>query len=141
MKSKIPLSVTLLTMTVLFFTAWNGLRLFETIVNWEILIKFDAQPGPIYMAIFSLVWCLAGLVAFLGLLRGNYYLWMFMIKLITILYTIWYWVDRLLFQKTNIYFLFPIVFTIIMILFITTIFNHRNTQNYFKQRETHDRIQ
>jgi len=139
MKTKTPLSVTILAMTVLFFTSWNGLRLYETIMNWGILIQYDSQPGPLYMAVFSLIWLIVSLVAIIGLLKGNSRRWLLIIKITTFLFTIWYWIDRLLFQKTQISSLFPFVFTVLVLLFVLTILNHRNTQYYFKLRETHDR--
>ena len=139
MKIKTPLSVTLLTITVLIFTSWNGFRLYETILNWDILIKYNSQPGPLYMVVFSLIWFLLSLVAIIGFLKGDPKRWSLILKLISFLFTIWYWVDRLLFQKTQISFLFPLVLTILMLLFILTLLNHRQTKNYFKQRETHDR--
>lgn len=139
MKTKIPLSVTLLAMTVLIFTSWNGLRLYETILNWEILIKYDSLPGPLYMAVFSLIWVLVSLVALFGLMKGNSRRWLLIIKITTFLFAIWYWFDRLLFQKTQISYLFPFVFTFLMLLFVSTLLNHRHTQYYFNQRETHDR--
>ena len=139
MKTKTPLSVTLLIMTVLIFTLWNGLRLYETIQNWEILIKYNSQPGPVYMSVLSLIWIIASLVTIIGLLKKNSRQWLLILNLNTFLFTIWFWVDRLLFQKTQISFIFPLVFSGIMILFILTLLNHRHTQNYFKQRETHDR--
>jgi len=138
MKTKQPITVTILAVTVLIFTTWNGLRLIETIVNWEILRKYNSRPGPLYMSVISLVWLLIGLVVIIGLLKG-FSKWLLIIKLVPFLYTIWYWIDRLLFQKTQISNLFPLVMTTFMLLFVSTLLNHRHTQYYFKQRETHDR--
>jgi hypothetical protein len=138
MKTKTPLSVTMLVLTVLIFATWNGLRLYETILNWEILRKYNSQPGPLYLSVLSMVWLLVSLIVLIGLLKGNSR-WLLLIKLTTFLFTIWYWVDRLLFQKTQISYLFPVVFTGFMLLFVSTLLNHRHTHNFFKQRETHDR--
>lgn len=138
MKTKTPLSVTMLVLTVLIFATWNGLRLYESILNWEILRKYNSQPGPLYLSVLSMVWLLVSLIVLIGLLKGNSR-WLLLIKFTTFLFTIWYWVDRLLFQKTQISYLFPVVFTGFMILFVSTLLNHRHTHNFFKQRETHDR--
>lgn len=135
---KPPVPVTLIALTVLTITTWNGLRLYETISNWEILQNYNSQPGPLIMSVISLVWILIGLVAIFGLFIGKSS-WLLFIKLATILFTLWYWVDRLLFQKTLITHLFPIVLTGFMLLFVSILINHRYTQYYFKQRETHDR--
>jgi hypothetical protein len=138
MKTKTPLSVTMLVLTVLIFATWNGLRLYESILNWEILRKYNSQPGPLYLSVLSMIWLLVSLIVLIGLLKGNSR-WLLLIKFTTFLFTIWYWVDRLLFQKTQISYLFPVVFTGFMILFVSTLLNHRHTHNFFKQRETHDR--
>ena len=135
MMAKPPLPVTMFALTVLTITAWNGLRLYETILNWEILRKYNSQPGPLYLTAISLVWFLIGLAVIIGLLKGNTRSLIF-IKFATFLFTLWYWVDRLLFQKTQITHLFPLVLTGFMLLFVSILLNHRYTQYYFKQRET-----
>jgi len=128
----------MLSLTVLSLTTWNGLRLYEIIVNWEILRKYNSQPGPLYMSVVSLIWLLIGPVVIIGLLK-RFSNWLIIIKLVTFSYTIWYWFDRLLFQKTQISNLLPLVMTVFMLLFVSILLNHRHTQYYFKQRETHDR--
>jgi len=139
MKTRVPISVTLIAFTVLIFTAWNGLRLYETILNWELLIKYDSQPGPLYMALFSSIWIIASLVVLIELLKGNSRRWLSILKITTIIFTFWFWLDRLSFQKTQLSNSFPLGFTILMLLFMSMLLNHRHTQFYIKQRETHDR--
>jgi uncharacterized BrkB/YihY/UPF0761 family membrane protein len=136
--AKRPFSVTMLALTVLIFTTWNGLRLYETILNWEILRKYNSQPGPVYMSILSLVWILISLAITIGLLKGNSRSLLFT-KLAAYLYTTWFWIDRLAFQKTQIAYLFPLVVTVFMLLFISILLKFRDTQYYFKQRDTYDR--
>ncbi|NCP15771.1 hypothetical protein GW866_01830 [bacterium] len=128
---KRPLGVTLLAWFVLCLTAWNGLRLGAAISFWNTLRQYDALPGPLYIAASGAVWCLASLPLFWGLWRGK--AWARIIAILAaILYTSWYWFDRLALQpvphanwpfalSVNILFL---IFTLIVLL------NPRNT-SYF----------
>ena len=130
--TKPPLPVTMLALTVLIITTWNGLRLYETILFWEILRKYNSQPGPLYMSAMSVIWVLIGLVAIIGLLKRRPW-WILFIKYATFIFTLWNWVDRLLFQKTTISHLSPLVLTVFMLLFVSILLNHRYTQYYFNQ--------
>lgn len=133
MKSKIPSSVTILIISVLIFTAWNGLRLYETILYWEILQKYNSQPGPYYLISASLIWLISGLFILFGLLYRKTIHVILITKITAILYAVWYWIDRIFIQKTQTIILFPLIMTCIMLLFTLLILNLKQTQNYFKQ--------
>lgn len=135
---KPPFTVTLLTLIVLTFTTWSGIRLFQTMRYWNILISYNSQPGPLYMTITSLVWVLIGTALTFGLIIGNSR-WLLFLKLTVIFFTIWNWIDRLMLQNSLLSIQFPLAITVFMLLFIAMLINHKNTKFYFKLRDTHDR--
>jgi hypothetical protein len=57
-----PLPVTILAVFVLCITSWNGIRIYSTLVNWQILRDFDANP--VYILGTGFFWALAGLGLF-----------------------------------------------------------------------------
>ena len=138
MKSKKPFSVTILIISVLIFTAWNGLRLYEIILYWEVFVQYNSHPGAYYLASFSLIWLISSLIILIGFLKRKSKHVIFLAKLISILYVAWYWIDRIVFQNTLINILFPLIITVIMLLFILILLNLKHTQIYFKLRENHD---
>jgi len=94
---KRPFSITFLALLVLCFTAWNGLRLGAAISFWNNLRQYSARPGPFYIAVSGGFWLLTGLPLFWGLWRGE--AWVRIAALFAaILYTSWYWFDRLILQ-------------------------------------------
>ncbi|OGN75894.1 MAG: hypothetical protein A2X25_01765 [Chloroflexi bacterium GWB2_49_20] len=128
----------MLALTVLIFTILNGLRLYEIILHWDILKKYNSHPGPEYMSILSLIWFLIGFTLIIGLLKG-YSRSFLLTSLAVFFYTIWFWIDQLFLQNSQISYLIPLVVSVFMILFFFILLRCRDTQYYFKQRETHDR--
>lgn len=90
------------------------------------------------MSILSLIWISVGLIL-LTCLRIRYSRSRLLLIYTAILYATWYWVDRIFFQQTEISHLFPMAFTSFMLLFVSMLLSHTQTQQYFKQREPHDR--
>ncbi len=88
-------NVTILIVFVLCFTFWYGLRIYSSLVNWQILLEFGANP--VYILATGLLWFLTGL----GLLI---LLWKKHVRTIragllaAVLYISWYWLDRLIIQ-------------------------------------------
>jgi hypothetical protein len=90
-----PLSVTIVSLLVLCITAWNGIRAFAALTYWEVLARFNGNLA--YVAASGLVWCIGGLVLSMMLLtRKRFALHVGLIS--SIIYIIWYWVDRLAVQ-------------------------------------------
>ena len=86
---------TIITLFVLCFTFWYGLRVYSSIKNWQTLLEFGANP--VYILATGFLWFLAGL----GLLVLIWKKHLFTIRaglLVAGLYTLWYWVDRLYIQ-------------------------------------------
>lgn len=112
-----PANVTILAVFVLCITAWNGLRAYSTIANWQILREFGAIPA--YSLVIGLVWALTGLWLFRALWEGQRYALRAGLASAG-LYFLWYWFDRLTIQPSpapNL--LFSVVFsTLLLIIFI-----------------------
>jgi hypothetical protein len=111
-----PTSVTILTFFVLSFTSWNILRAYSTIINWQVLSEFGANPA--YILITALIWVLTGI----WLCRM---IWVRTPNTIRAslaaagLYYLWYWFDRLFVQASpapNVPFS-AIVSTVLLVLF------------------------
>jgi hypothetical protein len=135
---KRPSSVTILALIVLTFTILNALRFYETLLGWEILKQYSSWPGPLYMAAVSLVWILIGLPLTFWILRGNSRSPLFL-KLALYSYIAWFWVDRLIFQHRLVAYLFPLLGTVFMLLFVFLLLKCRENQNFFRERDNHDR--
>lgn len=138
MPTKKPFSVTILSLSVLIFTSMMGFRLFEIAKNWDLLIHYNSHPGPIFLSIVSLIWVITGLILILCLIK-KYSRSLLLIRIVAYTYILYYWVDRLFLQQDHISHLFPMLITGFMLLFISMLNNNKPTQQYFKQRETHDR--
>lgn len=112
-----PANVTILAVFVLCITAWNGLRIYSTIANWQILREFGANPA--YSLVIGLVWALTGLWLFRALWEGRRHALRAGLASAG-LYFLWYWFDRLAIQPSpapNL--LFSVVFsTLLLITFI-----------------------
>jgi len=93
-----PVTVTLLAILVLIIAATNLIRLWAAIQYWETLVSIGVSPGPLYIALTGLTWSLVGF----------YLVWMvwtgrpgsrIAIIVISSLYMVYYWLDRLVFQS------------------------------------------
>jgi hypothetical protein len=116
-----PLSVTIVSVFVLCITAWNGMRAFVAIMDWDVLYRFNGNPA--YIAASGLAWFLGGLALFVILLRYKQ-LALQAGLILSILYILWYWVDRLVIQISpapNLVF-GAIVSTILFIIFNAVLF-------------------
>jgi hypothetical protein len=126
-----PFSVTLLTLGVLTIATVNLIRFILTIVQWEFLN--DILPiSPVYLALSGLVWSLVLPPLAWGLWQG--YPWVPRLTLLTSLaYSLYYWLDRLLFT-TNYggqNWPFVIVFNIILLSSIYWILFRRKAKAFF----------
>ena len=135
---KRPLSVTILIMTVLAYTIANGIRLFETIKNWDLLQNYGARPGPVYMICLAMFWVLIGIALSNGLINAKPRSILYM-NIAAILYTCWYWFDRTIFQHKSHTILIPLLSTIFMLLFIFLLSKYSQTHHIYRLRDSHDR--
>ena len=93
-----PVPVTLLAWGVLILTMFNVVRFSTALAQWDLILSFMKRPGPIYIALTGLIWGLGWLIAFLGLWFGSR--WARTVTLsIAILYSTYYWIDRLIYQS------------------------------------------
>ena len=87
----------ILTFFVLCFTFWHALRVYSSIINWQSILDFGANPA--YILATGVLWFLAGL----GLLALVWKKHLFTIRaglMVAGLYTAWYWIDRLYIQAS-----------------------------------------
>ena len=95
-----PFLVTLLGWGVLIFTMFNAVRFGAALAQWDLLLDLSPKPGPFYIAATGLFWTLGWLTVYLSI----EFKWRWVRKAIltfSILYTIYYWLDRLLFQTSQ----------------------------------------
>ncbi|MBV6466768.1 MAG: hypothetical protein DYG87_03810 [Anaerolineae bacterium CFX3] len=95
---KRPGAVTTLLFMVLCLTAWNAVRLYASIADWDTLADFAPRPGPIYIAVTASAWTLGGLVLFDLFRRRSARARLFALAYF-LGYAAWWWLDRLLLQQ------------------------------------------
>ena len=137
---KHPLGVTLLLAGVLSLTASNGVRFGAALASREALGRFAPSPAPLYIAITGLIWLLTGLPLIWGLWFGSPWARRATL-LVTILYMLYYWLDRLAFQyplrRAN--WPFSLALTLFWLIFTLITLLSPGSLTFFKQREQHDR--
>lgn len=90
----------MLTWFVLFFSAWNGIRLGQAIAFRDLLQAYAARGGYLYPALSGGLWLAVGLVVAWGLWRGT--AWVQKIAApAAALYALWYGFDRLVIQHPH----------------------------------------
>jgi len=80
--------------------AWTGwLRLYLTLVDWQLLMVIGVRPGPLYLAAYGIVCGAAGLVVAISLFLRQP--WAPAAARVTaIITTAWNWLDRILFTRS-----------------------------------------
>jgi hypothetical protein len=95
---KPPVTVTIFAILVLIIAVTNLIRLWAAIQYWETLVNIGVSPGPMFIALTGLTWSLVGF----------YLVWMvwtghpgsrIAIIVVSSLYLVYYWLDRLVFQS------------------------------------------
>ena len=128
----LPFRVTVFVWVVLTLTVWNALRVWTAIAWRSRLTEFASVPGPVYIGISGAVWVLAGLLI----------LWTFwtpvpwrrwLIAAGALLYTLWYWLDRLLFQPARADWPFNAILNLLLVLHVL----YTLRSDYFR-REAHE---
>ncbi len=125
-----PIGIIILTAFILFYSAWNGLRLGEVFFFWKTLAKYGNHP--FYIALSGGIWLTSGLVIAWGLWMSRTWC-----KLAAatgaITYTIWYWLDRLLLQEPHANWPFSLIVNIIiLILIFLTLFSSKLSLLFMK---------
>ncbi len=135
---KRPFSVTFLTWVVLIITSLNWLQLVEVIRRWEFLRSLDPAPPVIYLAITGLVWGLLGICLVWGLFLGRSWApWL--MQVISVIYTAYYWLDRLFFADFSAIanrWSFTLGLTITLLVFIFWLFSRPKTKEFFNQSQS-----
>jgi hypothetical protein len=133
MRPGLPFRVTVLIWVVLSLTVWNLLRLW-TALTWRArLAEFAPVPGPLYTGLSGGFWVLAGLFVLGSLWKG--FPWQRRVLLAgALLYALWYWADRLLFQAARPDWLFNAIVTTLLLLHVFYTLN----SDYFR-REAYER--
>jgi len=125
-----PVRITILSIFIFCFAAWNGLRLGEAIYFWKTIAEFNASP--LYISISGAAWLITGLLLFWGLWQGKAWGWVAAISG-TAGYTIWYWLDRLILQEHHANWPFVLISQIIYLPIIYSILLSPRTKRYFKR--------
>jgi len=129
-KIKRPLRVILLVVYAFYIAGWNCLRLVQGIIFWSILQLYKAKPGPIYIVFSGGIWLVIGLVIAWGLWDRKPWAWSAMLATILV-YTSWYWFDRLIVQIPHSNWPIAFITTIILLLSILLTLASPRTRKYF----------
>lgn len=132
-----PASVTSLMLAVLTLAAWNAVRLYAAIANWNVLMEFAAPPGPLYIALSASFWTLSGLATWTAIRRrhprARTYCALYILG-----YALWWWADRIFLQNASPNWPFAIGLTILLLSITAFDLFNKKTISHFRQRETHD---
>ena len=130
---KRPFSVTLLVILLLFTAISNGLRLFQAIFFWKILLEYNASSS--YIAISGGFWLLVAGFLVMGIWLRRTWAWAGTISGAAG-YGLWFWFDRLVVQFPHANWPFALVITLLLAgIFALILFNPK-TRLYFKTKET-----
>ena len=110
-KMKRPLRITLLAVYSFFVACWNGLRVGSAIFYWKTLTEYGSYT--LYITISGGIWLVTGFLISWGLLARKVWAW-FAAAITTVIYGIWYWFDRLVFQKPHANWPFAVGATILL---------------------------
>jgi|SRR3990172_9668266 len=125
-----PISVTILLLIVFFYTIWNVIRLYGTINFWDMMIIYNAYPGPIYHLMVSSTWIVIGIFCIIWVIKKKTWS-ILLLRVISVIYATWYWSDRFLFRNTLMSFWFPLIISLISLAIFMYLINLNITKNYF----------
>jgi hypothetical protein len=115
--TRLPLFVTIASLFVLCITTWIAIRVCATLINWDVLSRFNGNPAYIFAT--GLVWVIAGLALLVMLVNGE----QFALRvglILSMVYIIWYWFDRLVIQVSP---TDNVTFSIVSSVIVFAIFN------------------
>jgi len=109
--------VTLSAWLVLFFTAWNAVRLWTALAWWDVLVELSAKPAPILTAISAVFWFIVGLSLFWGMLWGR--AWAGKVLMLSAPgYSAWYWFERLFWQEPRPNWPFAVILNLVILILV-----------------------
>jgi hypothetical protein len=126
-----PWPVTIGLVFVLCMTTWNGIRAWTVIANWDLLSRFRANP--IYTFVTGIICLILGIAFMIILLKGSRVTPACGLVL-SILYVLWYWIDRLTIQlspESNI--TFSIVVSIVGLVIFNIFLFWPSSRAFFKE--------
>ncbi len=130
-----PIRISFLAICVLWFTGVNGLRLGEAIYFWKTLEEYRASP--LYISLSGGLWLIIGLTLAWGLWQGKP--WARIAGTCgIILYTFWYWFDRLVLEVPHANWPFVLIANIILLLILFILLFSQKSSLFYK-RDVHER--
>lgn len=115
--SRQPLRVTLCIWLVLFLTAFNALRLFTTIAWRNVLTEYSANPPAWVTALVGGVWLVAGCIVLWSIWWGKKWAGNTLLSAAAG-YSVWYWIERLVWQAPRPNWPFAVILNLLLVLFI-----------------------
>lgn len=114
---KTTIRVTLLLLTVLIITVWNGLRLWTSLAWLDVINQYSPQPTIGITITSGVVWFIVGLLLIWSIWQNKDWadkmlLWA------GAGYTVWYWSERLIWQNPHPNWLFAVIVNLAIIIFI-----------------------
>jgi hypothetical protein len=134
---KRPLCATFLLWSVLTLSGLSGVRLGTTIYWWLRLSPFISIPMRIYLIVGAFFWLCVSLIILLGLIKGVRWS-LEATGGAAILFSIWYWIDRLVLTMPGTNWYFSLVVTMLLLICVILCARHPRTRTFFYQRETND---
>jgi len=115
--TKPPFRIILLLWLVLVFTLWNTLQVWTAIAWDNVLNEFHAHPTPAVTALSGALWALCGIILLWSILLKKD--WATKLLLGTAAgYTVWYWSERLIWQRAHPNWPFVVIANLALIIFI-----------------------
>jgi NADH:ubiquinone oxidoreductase subunit 6 (subunit J) len=99
---------------VLILTIWNLLRVWTSLAWSEVLNEFSSQPSSIIITVSGAVWMFAG---------------------IFILWSIWYWSERLIWQRPHPNWPFAVIVNLVLLGFILFTIKSLSREAYEQKNE------
>jgi hypothetical protein len=115
--SKRPFRVTLLASLVLFLTVWNAIRVWTALEWRDVLNEFSSQPASTITAVSGALWTIIGTFVLWSIWRKKAWT----VKLLlgaAAGYTVWYWSERLIWQRPHPNWPFAVIVNLALIIFI-----------------------
>ena len=130
-----PIRISILGIVILWFTGVNGLRLGEAIYFWRTLGEY--QVSSLYISVSGGLWFILGLTLVWAIWQGKAWARM-AVTCGTILYTSWYWFDRLVLEEPRANWPFVLISNVILLLIIFSILFSKKSSLFYK-RDIHER--
>ena len=128
-----PFRVTVLTWVVLILTVWNALRLWTAFAWKAQLSEYAVHTGPLYVGLTAAVWVAVGFKTLWGLWQPGKLSRKFTLAA-SLVYTAWYWTDRLFLQQERSNWPFAVILNFLLLVYVFF-----STNSSYFQREAYER--